>query len=100
MRKRRLPQIIAGRVNGSTPAIIAASGDFTVTKVGVGQWTIIFPSSFRAISIVAQGESAYEFWISRIETNGTATVATSGTAGGGSGAVDATFEFVAVGIQE
>lgn len=99
MRRRRAPEIIAGRVNAD--GSIAAGDGFTVQKTGTGTYTVYFNQrNFRPISAVAcpaQSISAY-CTVQSLTEAGFAMA--SGTVGATPVAVDTAFHFVAAGIQQ
>lgn len=88
-RRRRNPEIIAGRV-ASDGTIVSGDG-FTCVKTGTGALSFRFPASFRLIgwSAISSAGAAYIY---------------SGAVGGGidtqASAGDAGVSFVAVGVQQ
>jgi hypothetical protein len=95
MRRRRNPEIIAGRVNAD--GSIAAGDGFTVQRTGLGAYVITFGSGFRLISGTATA-GAVAFAGLRVTTPGTLNVFGGNTSSGAS--LDTDFTFVAVGVQQ
>jgi hypothetical protein len=96
MRRRRTPEIIAGRI-GANGEII--SGDnFNCVKNSTGSYSILFPQgfnvqSFTAIKINADSPS----YVSAVGDYYVTWVSVSAPAAGG---LDVAFMFIAVGLQK
>lgn len=95
-RRRRTPEIIAGRVNAD--GSIAAGDGFTVVKTATGIYAISLPSGFRLIAATASVWGTSNFFAQTanyaersFEVRGLTTAAA---------AQDTTFTFVAVGVQQ
>jgi len=100
MQERRQPEIVAGRVNAD--GSIAAGDGFTVTKGAAGTYTVAFPGSFRAVSVVAMpaGTASTVGIVTQnvgAVTGQAITVVVLNTAGN---AIDGAFMFTAVGAQQ
>jgi hypothetical protein len=96
-RRRRNPEIIAGRVNADG-SIAAGDGYFTVVKNSTGSWTLTFASGFRVFSVaVSNASSSLTFGQSSSLIDNRAGVVLYNTAGT---AVDSPFNFIAVGVQQ
>jgi hypothetical protein len=97
MRRRRTPEIIAGRVN---PDGTTAAGDgFTVVKGSTGVFTINFPAGFRLTTCTvseASGEN-YSCTVSAFTASSVNVVIyLANTAA----ATNQAFAFIAVGVQQ
>lgn len=98
MRRRKTPEIVAGRV-AATGAVIAGDG-FTVFKFATGTYHITIPD-FKLLSAVGNMQ-VWETGGSVIIDTTTPTLATFRllTFNTGGGGVDKAFNFVAVGIRQ
>jgi len=95
MRRRRNPEIIAGRVS-STGAIVAGDG-FTVQKTAVGVYQVTFAANFRLLGVsVTQSAGAGVTQAATFSGNSFAAVVYSM----GSAPTDYDFTFIAVGVQQ
>jgi len=56
MRRRRSPEIIAGRVGG-TGNIVTGGDSFNSRQTGTGTYEVTFPANFRVVSMVCTSES-------------------------------------------
>jgi hypothetical protein len=97
MRRRRTPEIIAGRVNAD--GSIAAGDGFTVAKGAAGVYTINFPSSFRLISGVGNSATASGLKAADFTISAGALVVVMFTTSTGA-AADTAFTFAAYGTQQ
>jgi hypothetical protein len=95
MRRRRSPEIIAGRVNGD--GSIATGDGFTVQRTGTGNYIVTFAAGFRMTGFSATVASSNEIFY-QSPTDRTINVQTASTAGGA--LFDGAWAFVAVGTQQ
>jgi hypothetical protein len=95
MRRRRSPEVIAGRVNAD--GSIAAGDGFTVQKTGTGLYAITI-RGMRLVSATASYYGGYSATLVNTGVHGENffTVVTQTTAAAGS---DQPFTFTAVGVQ-
>jgi len=93
MRRRRAPEIIAGRVNAN--GTVAMGDNFQVIKGGTGVYTVYFASGFRLISATVTAGAGYGVtsFSERTITFNFGTVASPSTP------QDTGFSFIAVGMQ-
>ena len=92
MRRRRNPEIIAGRV-ASTGAIVAGDG-FTVARTVAGTYNVTLLGDFRLLAATATG--AFGTGVDSYSSNGF-RVQTYGT---GLTITDFAFSFIAVAVQQ
>jgi hypothetical protein len=98
MRRRRTPEVIAGRVNSDGSIAAATDPRITTAKFGTGAYTVTLPPDFRLVTAVATTNNSASWTIE-------ATVGSSGFqvniyASSTAAAGDASFNFVAVGAQQ
>lgn len=96
MKRRRTPEIIAGRVNAD--GTIAAGDGFTVAKGGTGGYSVTFAPGFRLLTATASsggGAAASVQCLGWASNSFTPAPITTGAA-----FVDAPFTFVAAGVQQ
>lgn len=97
MRRRRSPEIIAGKVNAN--GTIAMGDEFTVVKGTTGLYTLYFPANFRLISVVgSSGAGSNALFVNGGVSENSIAIAmyTANTAV----LVDVMFHFQAVGVQQ
>jgi hypothetical protein len=101
-RRRRNPEIIAGRVNADGSIAGMTGGEFTVQKTSTGTYMITLPASFRPVSasgnpISAGAGAMIHFdsvpWDNRVRAFGFTSVTTPAF-------VDVAFTVVVVGVQQ
>lgn len=92
-RRRRNPEVIAGRVNAD--GSIASGDGFTVTKGATGLYTLNFPSSFRLVALTPAPFNN-GFGTGQNAVPGQVFIFLSSTAA----AADSAFSFIAVGVQQ
>lgn len=95
-RRRRQPEIIAGRVNAD--GSIAAGDGFTVSLTGAN-YTVTFMSGFRLISCPANAVTTTRVIANTASYTERSCIVTTIDASTGSGIATA-FSFVAVGVQQ
>ena len=96
MRRRRNPEIIAGRVNAD--GSIAAGDGFTIAKeAGAGSYTIMFSVGFRVVGFTLSFLSSNTGYYG-VTNERTISVQTVSAPGGGG--VNIPFSFVAAGVQQ
>jgi hypothetical protein len=96
-RRRRNPEIIAGRVNAD--GSIAAGDGFTVQKAATGIYNVFFPSSFRVIAASANRGDAPAGAAASISLSAQAIAVTMFATNTATN-TDLPFTFIAVGVQQ
>jgi hypothetical protein len=94
MRRRRNPEIIAGRVNAD--GSIAAGDGFTVQKTAVGVYALTFAPGFRVVSLSAVPVLQPVF----LGANPAASPCTVSALSSAGSPGDFAFTFTAVGVQQ
>jgi hypothetical protein len=94
MRRRRNPEIICGRVNAN--GTVMAGENFAVQKGPTGVFYLLFPPSFKLLSLTANSQGNYYITQTVVMSDGRGQVAFSTVAGA---AVDMAFSFTAMGNQ-
>lgn len=97
MRRKRNPEIIAGRVNAD--GSIAAGAGFSVYKITNGKFAVTLDSGFKIISVTALSSGFFYIPLNQIFHDNYFEIMISNTFGGGS-LVDSGFNFIAVGVQQ
>jgi hypothetical protein len=94
-RRRRNPEVIAGRVNAD--GSVAAGDGFTVVKTGTGAHTLTFGPGFRFLSVSGQmiGGAGFMAVVSSAERSVNIQMYNTAAA-----ATDLGFTFIAVGVQQ
>jgi hypothetical protein len=95
-RRRRNPEIIAGRVNAD--GSIAAGDGFTVQKTGTGAYTVTLASGFRMLGAIVSPYATYGVVWQASATERSFVVSTVIANTGASS--DMPFNIVAVGVQQ
>lgn len=96
MEKRRTPEVIAGRVTGTTGAVIAATADISVQRTGTGTYAVTCPPGFRpvaaTVSTITGGNIGYH-------TTTVGSVVTLAVTNTSAVLTDIDFSFIIVGVQ-
>jgi hypothetical protein len=99
MRRRRNPEIIAGRVNSD--GTVTGPTDLVIAKNGTGIYNVILPSGFRMLSVHITPSDNTQFKIGIIQApnvTGATVAAVLGTIAGA--ASDTTFYLTIVGVRQ
>lgn len=101
MRRRRNPEIIAGRVTTSTPgaAVVSATEDIFVIPSGTGIVQVVLPDDFKIVTVIASVVNASAAQIT-VDSIGDNFFVLRTYTPSGSAAVATTASFIAVGRQQ